>query len=101
MKHKFIGISKKKFSRNGVALEGEITTVTIAGPAEILVVSMGAQPSQIEEIAHLINAAPALLDALAMAIKANDWHIEAPKDSFGAKAYEAAISAIAKARGES
>lgn len=61
---KFTGITKRKFSRDGVALEGEITTVTIAGPAEVLVVSKGAQPDEIKEIANLVNAAPDLLAAL-------------------------------------
>jgi len=54
-----------------------------------------------EADARLIAAAPELLAALEMAMKANDWHIEPPLDTYGAKAYAAARAAISRATGES
>lgn len=90
---KFTGIFKNKFSRDGVALEGEITTVTVAGPAEILVVSLGAQPDEIKEIANLVNAAPDLLAALQGLLNVGDSVM------FQQRARENARAAIAKAKG--
>lgn len=53
---KFTGITKTTFSREGSALEGQVTTIKVAGPAEVLVVSMGATQDEIAEIAARIVA---------------------------------------------
>lgn len=51
-------------------------------------------------IVHRVNVHDELVSALQMAIRANDWHIEPPADSYGVNAYKACIGALAKARGE-
>lgn len=41
-----------------------------------------------------------LLAALKMVMKANDWHVESPADTYGAKAYSSANTAISAAESE-
>lgn len=57
-------ITTKRFSRQGVALEGDITVVTMPGPCEAVVVSLGATREEIQANAQLIAAAPAMYELL-------------------------------------
>ena len=100
MTFKFTGIFKKKYSRDGVALEGEITTVTVNGPAEVLVVSLGASKQEIDALARKINATDELLKALEnMCHMARTYFPDAQR-SHPEGAFQRARAAIAKARGE-
>ena len=55
-------------------------------------------PPTRETHARLIAAAPELLEALQMVLKAADFNSDPPLDSYGKKAYAAARAAIAKAQ---
>jgi hypothetical protein len=88
-------IGKAHFSReNGAALDGDVTRLFMPGGVEVLVVSLGNNPEQIEADARLIAASPELLAALVGFQKA--WNENRLVTSDEAAAIR---SAIAKATG--
>lgn len=93
-------VGQQKFSRHGVALEGNVHVIRMHGACGAAIYSMGCQPAETEATARLIAAAPDLLESLielqAAYRKAVGLHGH-EDDAFTVRSH----NAIAKAKGES
>jgi len=54
-------LGKQVFSRDGLALDGELTTIKMSGPSEVVVVSLGASKEECDDIANAIVKVPNLM----------------------------------------